>query len=105
MDKHSPRSLERALLENGFEVIMAVDVDMVGKDDDDEHLPYAASRGFVIFTRDLPFAGRTAKRTEHAGMICWTGNQQDVGGTIRAVLAFSSQYHAEEVAGQVFWLK
>ena len=105
LDEHSPRSLQRALIQQGYEVIMAVDVDMVQKDDDTEHLPYAAERGLVVFTRDLRFAGRTAKQTNHSGLICWTGNQQDVGGTIRAVLTFGEQHTAEEVVGRVFWLK
>jgi len=103
--EHSPRSLQRALVEQGYEVIMAVDVGMTQKDDDTEHLPYAAERGLIIYTRDLRFAGRTAKRTDHAGLICWTGNQQDVGGTIRAVTAFAEQHTAEDVVGQVFWIK
>lgn len=105
LDEHSPRTLQRALIEHGYEVVMAVDVGMVQKDDDSEHLPYATKHGLVVYTRDLPFAGRTAKRLDHAGLICWTGNQQDVGGTIRAVLAFGELHSAEEVAGQVFWLK
>jgi predicted nuclease of predicted toxin-antitoxin system len=105
LDEHSPRSLQKALLEYGYEAIMAVDVDMVGKDDDTEHLPYATAQGLVVYTRDHPFAGRTAKRSDHAGLICWTGNQQDIGGMIRTVKAFAEHHSAEEVVGQVFWLK
>jgi hypothetical protein len=53
---------------------------MAGKDDDTEHLPYATEEHAVLVTRDRPFAGRTQKRTDHAGLICWTGQDNDIGG-------------------------
>ncbi len=84
---------------------MAVEVDMTGKDDDTEHLPFAAEKVAVVVTRDLPFAGRAAKRSDHAGVICWTGAQNDLGGMIRALTEFAGSYTPEEVAGNVFWLK
>lgn len=104
-DEHAPRSLAEALTEKGIEVVMAVDEGMTAKDDDAEHLPFATEKGLVIFTRDFPFAGRTAKRANHAGLVCWTGAQQDIGGMIRVLSEFVEQYTPEEVAGQVFWLK
>lgn len=84
---------------------MAVDVDMTDKDDDSEHLPFATEKNAVVVTRDQPFAGRTAKRTDHAGLICWTGVDNDFGGMIRALINFADQHTSEEVAGRVFWLK
>lgn len=104
-DEHAPRAVERGLIERGYEVMMAVDVGMTAKDDDTEHLPYATERQLVVFTRDEAFAGRTSKRTDHAGMICWTGGQNDFGGMIRALSEFAEKHTPEEVAGQVFWLK
>lgn len=35
-DEHMPRAVEKGLVERGYEVIMAVDVGMIQKDDDDE---------------------------------------------------------------------
>lgn len=104
-DEHSPRAVEKALLKRGYEVIMAVDVSMTQKDDDTEHLPYAAEHGLVIFTRDEPFAGRAAKRFDHSGLVCWTGDDDNFGGMIRKLIDFAELHAAEEVAGQVFWLK
>jgi len=104
-DEHSPRAVEKGLLKRGYEVVMAVDVGMTEKDDDSEHLPYATEHGLVIFTRDQPFAGRTAKRTDHAGLVCWTGDDDNFGGMIRKLITFAEQHSAEEVFGQVFWLK
>jgi len=98
-DEHSPRSVEKGLLKRGF------DVGMTQKDDDSEHLPYAAERGLVVFTRDQPFAGRTAKHTNHAGLVCWTGDDDNFGGMIRKLIDFAEQHSAEEVSGRVFWLK
>lgn len=84
---------------------MAIDVGMTGKVDDLEHLPYAAVREAIIFTRDKPFAGRAAKRSDHAGLICWTGEQQDIGGMIRALARFADSYSTDDIKGRVFWLK
>ena len=104
-DEHMPRAVAEALEKRGITVIMAVDSEMVEKDDDTEHLPFATQQQAVIFTRDKPFAGRTAKRTDHAGLICWTGADDDIGGMIRVLSAFAEKYSPGDVAGQVFWLK
>ncbi len=68
---------------------MAVDEDMAGRDDDTEHLLYAAEHDAVIFTRDSPFAGRTMQRTDHAGLIYWTGQDDDFGGMIHILAEFA----------------
>jgi hypothetical protein len=104
-DEHMPRPVAQALEQRGITVIMAIDSDMIEKDDDTEHLPFAAENQAILFTRDKPFAGRTAKRTDHAGMICWTGGQNDFGGMIRMLSEFAEKHTPEEVVGQVFWLK
>jgi hypothetical protein len=104
-DEHMPRVVAQSLAKQGYVVMMAVDVGMTGKDDDTEHLPFAAAHQAVLVTRDFPFAGRTSQQTEHAGLICWTGAQQDFGGMIRALSEFAEQYTPEEVAGRVLWLK
>jgi predicted nuclease of predicted toxin-antitoxin system len=104
-DEHMPRAVEKGLGNQGYTVVMAVDVDMIDKDDDTEHLPFATSENAVVVTRDKPFAGRTAKRSDHAGLICWTGADDDFGGMIRALIDFAQKYTPDEVTGQVFWLK
>ncbi len=104
-DEHMPRPVTRALIARDVEVIMAIDSDMTGKDDDTEHLPFAAQRNAVVVTRDFPFAGRTAKHTNHAGLICWTGAQDDIGDMVHALSQFAENHTAEQVQGQVFWLK
>jgi hypothetical protein len=104
-DEHTPRPVATALIARGHEVIMAVDVGMEGKDDDTKHLPYAVEQEAVMVTRDLACAGRTSKYTDHAGMICWTGAQQDIGGMVRTLLQFAQDTPVENLAGRVFWLK
>jgi hypothetical protein len=86
-------------------VIMAVDVEMGGKNDDKEHLPYASERGLILVTQDEPFAGRTLKRYDHAGLVCWTGIQNDFGGQIKALAQFADEHMPDDVKGRVFWLK
>src|SRR5262249_10854696 len=105
-DEHMPRSAAKGLIERGYEVIMAVDVDMVRKDDDHQHLPYATEHSLVMVTFDREFAGRTMPRTGHTGLICISEKfRTDIGGIIRLLAAFSDSHNLEEISGQVFWLK
>lgn len=104
-DEHIPHRVARQLRTRGIEVILAAEIGMISKDDDMEHLPTATEMGAVVFTHDHPFAGRTANRTDHAGLICWTGGETDIGGMVKALSQFAERYSADEVAGQVFWLK
>src|SRR5512134_3097932 len=94
-DEHMPRAVAEGLELRGHEVIMAIDVDMVGKDDDTEHLPFAAENDAILVTRDRSFAGRTAKRADHAGLICWTGKDDDFGGMVRRLTEFAESYTPE----------
>lgn len=104
-DEHMPRPVARALEQRGHDALMAIDSDMLGKDDDTEHLAFAAEHEAVLVTHDKAFAGRTMKRTDHAGLICWTGAQDDFGGMIEKLHAFGDTHTQEEAAGQVFWIK
>jgi Domain of unknown function (DUF5615) len=104
-DEMMPHIPAESIQAQGYEVVVAAEVDMLKKDDLSEHLPYATERGLVIVTMDHPFAGKVSARTDHAGLICWTGDQNDVGGIIRKLIEFAETYEAEDVVGQVFWLK
>lgn len=64
-----PRAVAKGLGQRGIVVMMAVDVGMVDKDDDKEHLPFATENNAVLVSHDHAFAGRSAKRTDHAGVI------------------------------------
>jgi hypothetical protein len=89
-DEHMPRAVARGLAQFEIRVVMAVDVEMVSRDDDTEH---------------LPFAGRASKRSDHAGLVCWTGSGDDFGGMIRRLAQFVDQNSSEIVQGSVFWIK
>jgi hypothetical protein len=73
--------------------------------DDPEHLELAAQRGEVVVTLDRPFANLTSARTDHWGLICWTGGDSDLGGMVRQLSTFADTHTSEAVVGQVFWLK
>lgn len=104
-DEHNSRAVANGLITRGIAVTMAVDVDMVEKDDDTEHLPYATERGLVMVTFDRPFAGRTQSRTDHAGLICLSESiRRDVGTIIETLVEFAALYDPEKDSGQVFWL-
>jgi predicted nuclease of predicted toxin-antitoxin system len=102
-DEHMPRAVADGLRSRDIQVIMAVDVEMEGKADD-EHLRYATEQNTVLVTRDKPFAGRIMSQADHAGLICWTG-EKDISGMVRRLSEFAEQNTAEEVKGRVFWLK
>lgn len=59
LDEHMYRAVQRGLMEHGVHSVLAVDLNMTGKDDDSEHLTLAAESNMVIVTFDRPFAGRT----------------------------------------------
>jgi hypothetical protein len=105
-DEHMPRTVAETLIKQGVDVILAVDVGMVQKDDDTEHLKYAAENELVMVTFDRPFAGRTMSRTDHKGLICLSESiRSDVGGQVRLLSDFAASHMSDEVIGQVFWLK
>lgn len=104
-DEHMNRAVADALSENNLTVVMAVDVEMEGKDDDTEHLPYAAERGLIMVTFDHPFASRTQSRTDHPGLVCLAYSiRQDIGRMIVVLTEFAALYDPERDTGQVFWL-
>jgi hypothetical protein len=104
-DEMMVRKAAEQLTLKGYTVVFANDVGMTEKDDDTEHLPYATSRQLVMVTFDRPFAGRTMSRSDHAGLICLSGSQDNIGGIVRILSEFSDQHTAETVAGRVFWLQ
>jgi predicted nuclease of predicted toxin-antitoxin system len=103
-DEMMRRAVATRLIEGGIEVVMAVDVDMTGKTDP-EHLRFAAEKESMLVTFDRGFAGLTSSRTDHSGLICWTGKDDDIGGMIRRLIEFAETHTAEEVVGRVFWMK
>jgi predicted nuclease of predicted toxin-antitoxin system len=105
-DEHMPRAVAAGIIQQDYEVVMAVDVGMEGKDDDTEHLAYAHEHELVLVTFDRPFAGRTASLSNHNGLICLSENlRADIGGMIRVLVKFAEEHNPEDTVGQVFWLK
>lgn len=56
-DEMMSRPVAEGLGKRGIEVIMAVDAGMTGRDDDTDHLPFAADNQAVLVTLDRAFAG------------------------------------------------
>lgn len=98
--------LANELIKHGYEVIMANDVEMTGKSDP-EHLQFATQQGAVMITLDQRFAGETSSQTEpqHAGLICWTPEFQNIGTMLHAFINFAEENLPEDAAGNVFWLR
>jgi predicted nuclease of predicted toxin-antitoxin system len=103
-DEMVAREPARKLNERGYDVVLAVDEGMMQKKDH-QHLAYATEHERVLVTFDRPFAGRTMKQSNHAGLICLTSVQQDdIGGIIRLLHTFVETHNAEDCVGFVFWL-
>ncbi len=105
LDEHIARVVKEGLEKRGLQGTMAVEVGMSNKDDDTEHLPYAAERGFVLLTNDRAFGGRSQHNQNHAGLICWTGKGDDFGGMVKTLAEFAEAHTPDDVRGRVFWLK
>jgi predicted nuclease of predicted toxin-antitoxin system len=103
-DEMMPRAVAQQLIARGNEVIMAIDVGMTAKPDT-EHLAYATKHEAILFTRDAPFAGLASQRSDHAGLICWTGADDDFGGMVRKLSEFAGVHLQDDVQGVVFWIK
>jgi predicted nuclease of predicted toxin-antitoxin system len=98
------RAVADGLIQRGYTVVMAVDVGMVAKDDDTEHLRYATENNLVMVTFDHPFAGRTMLRTDYSGLVCLTYSiRENIGRTIEVLAEFAEIYDPEKDKGQVFW--
>jgi Domain of unknown function (DUF5615) len=104
-DEMMPRKVANQLIERGYKVLMAVDAGMVKKDDLAEHLKFATEQGYMMVTFDRPFSTRAMALSDHAGVICWTGVQDDFGGQVLLFGEFADHHESEEVAGRVFWIK
>ncbi|MBI1258439.1 MAG: hypothetical protein GC204_13290 [Chloroflexi bacterium] len=103
-DEMINRPLAGELIKRGYTVVMANDIEMTEKFDD-EHLAEAKKRSMVLLTLDKEFAGRVMKQSDHPGLICWTRDDQPIGYMLRILSEFADQHTPEQVAGQVFWLK
>jgi predicted nuclease of predicted toxin-antitoxin system len=103
-DEMLNRPLAAELAKRGYEVVLANDIGMTSKSDE-EHLAEATQREMVLLTLDKGFAGRVMKHSNHLGLICWTRDDQPIGYMVRILTEFAEQHTREQVAGQVFWLK
>jgi predicted nuclease of predicted toxin-antitoxin system len=103
-DEMMPRAVAEQLIARGVEVIMAVDVGMMGKKDPQHH-EFAAANDAVMVTRDKPFAGVVSQSSDHTGLVCWTGADDDYGGMVRKFNNLAKANTFEAVRGKVFWLK
>jgi predicted nuclease of predicted toxin-antitoxin system len=103
-DEMMSRKAAEQLIQRGYTVVTANDVGMREKADSD-HLVYATAHGPGMVTFDRRFAGQVASKTDHRGLVCLAGTQDNIGGIVRALAAFAEQHTSEEVTGHVFWLK
>lgn len=102
-DEMMSRTAANQLIKRGIPVVLANDVGMTERNDP-EHLAYATANACVMVTFDRPFAGQTAKVTEHGGLICLSGSQDDIGMMVKTLTDFSQRYTIDDIIGVVFWL-
>jgi predicted nuclease of predicted toxin-antitoxin system len=104
LDEMVSRKIAEQLIRRGYSAVLAVDMSMAEKDDLTEHLPRATEQERVLVTFDRPFAGRASGLTDHAGLVCLTCAQDDIGSAVHALTEFAEQHSPEDAAGHVFWL-
>ena len=94
-DEMMSHTVAKQLRNKGYELVVATEVGMVEKDDP-EHLTYATEHGYVMVTFDRPFTGKMMQsEIEHAGLICLSGRQNDIGYMVRTLQAFTENYTPE----------
>lgn len=104
-DEHMSRKVATALSQRNIPVILAVDVGMEGKSDE-EHLKTATERDLVMVTFDRPFAGRTSTRDDFRGLICLDPDlRQNIGRMIEALAEFAELFEPATDSGKVYWLR
>jgi hypothetical protein len=102
-DEHMNRKVADTLETEGIPTIMAVDVGMTGKTDE-EHLAYATERQLIMVTFDHPFAGRTQTRSDFFGLFCLPYRyQRDIGGTIALLSEFAQLFDPDRDRGVVIY--
>ena len=101
-DEMLSRKAAEQLAQRGYIIIIANDVDMTEQKDED-HLAYATANACILVTFDRPFAGRAMELTDHAGLICLSGSQDNIGAIVRTLVEFADTHSLEEAAGLVFW--
>jgi predicted nuclease of predicted toxin-antitoxin system len=104
LDEHISRAVVKGLQSRGILAIMAVDVGMTGRSDE-EHLAYATQRELAMVTFDHPFAGRTANRTDFFALVCLSrAIQQATGDIIEVLTLFASLFDPTTDTGIVYYL-
>ncbi len=104
-DEHMSRKIAHALQSQGVTVVMAVDVGMEAKTDE-EHLIYATQQRLVMVTFDHPFAGRTRARTDFFGLFCLPYRyQEDIGDAITQLSEFAQLFDEDRDTGMVHYPK
>lgn len=102
-DEHMDRAVARALIARDITVMMAVDVKMEGKTDE-EHLAYATQNGLIMVTFDHPFASQMMQKQDFLAVICLPYRfQQAMGEMIDMLAEYSELFDPEKDHGQVFW--
>lgn len=102
-DEHMDRDVARMLKKQGYEVLMAVDVGMTGKEDE-AHLAYATERELVMVTFDHPFAGRTMSRTDFYCLVCLPHPiKGDIGRCGSLLIEFAQLFDESKDTGHVHW--
>lgn len=102
------RALVRALRARGMDVISALDVGMIERDDA-AHLDYASAHGRVLYTFNVGDFYRLhtsylAKGKPHAGIILTQQQRYSVGEQMRRLLKLVATRSAEDLKNSVEFL-
>jgi len=103
LDEHVPPAVAEQLRRRGIRCFTVREVGRLGLSDA-EQLRLASEDGFAFVSHDADFSALARLNTEHAGIVMCRPHTREVGASIRALLAFSRQYSAEEAAGQLWYI-
>ena len=103
-DESVELAVSEQLAVSGIDVVSAHSLQQLG-DSDPNHLIRASELGRVLCTYDQDFLRLAAEGATHSGIIFAQQQRTSIGDWIREIQAIHSQIRAEDLVGQVIYLR
>jgi hypothetical protein len=104
LDENVPPEIAEQLRRDGIDVVTVGELEVLG-DSDDNHLERAKQLGRVLCTHDQDYLRMNTAGTEHAGIAFAKQYEASIGGWVKALKILYTTATAEEMIGQVRYLK
>jgi hypothetical protein len=104
LDENMDVEIAEQMSRHGVDIVTARDLGKLGETDE-KHLGYASETGRILCTHDQDFLRLHAEGVPHAGIAFGAQYLATVGGWVRALRELHATTTAEDMVGQVQYLK